>query len=197
MKNFKLFVMYCALTSGASLFGTINLDDVDTTGHVMPLLAKSATLFRSSKDWQNSIQTDGATAETVVASTHIMNYQGLAAVIYNKSHELNPYHLMEDADSGRFTIKKIAEGPVEIHATLTQTGVRKARSEKDTLEWKKEAEELNNKEFSVSDKYTHCKSIMKFAFNEKLNRVEVKATHKCDTIMQYDAFKAAMDKFNQ
>lgn len=203
MKNFQLILVLSALTPGSMAFGAGNIPhnhEIDAqelsspTDHVLKRLALSKTLVRSSQDWKETIHKDGAIARTALAQTHIMDYPGWAAFFYNLSHKINLYHLMENAVSGRFAIEKITEGPIKISSSITASSVIKAHDEKEAESLRKTATEKKSESLSLGDDYTYCERTFSRKFNKKTASLEIHMNEECKTIMQYDRYKAYMDR---
>lgn len=169
MKSFKLSVMFCVITSGASLFGDNNVPQVDClhpSDYVTALLEESKTLYRGSDDWKKLIQTNGATAKTMLARS------------ITDSKEQNILN-------AKFDLKN-NNGSIEIDTVITDIQTDKASTIDKALDLLKL---ISVPASDQSDEFTRCHHTRKLFFDEETQQSEVRFSTKCTTKMPYDWFR--------
>lgn len=169
MKNFKLSVMFCVITSGASLFGDNNVPQVDClnpSDYVMALLEESKTLYLGSDDWKESIQTKGTTAKTMLARS------------VTDSKEQNTLN-------AKFDLKN-NNGSIEIDTVITDIQMDKASTIDKALDLLKL---ISVPASDQSDEFTRCHHTRKLFFDEETQHAEVKFSTKCTTKMPDEFFE--------
>lgn len=165
MKSFKLSIIFCAITSGASLFGDNNAPQADwrnPSDYVTELLENSTTLYRGSDDWKISMQKDGATARTkFTRSGTDADVQG----VLNAEFDLKNHN-----------------GLIEINTTITGVQTDKAAS------FDKLPDIVNSIAMPAeqSDAFTRCLHKRKLFFDEKTQRSAVQVTTTCTSKMPGD-----------